>query len=805
MAATVGLKTDIKHRLLNTIRTHAPDGRYVVLVVDPNTARVLSSCCRNHEVTDAGAVVLANLYVKRERVKMEAVYFLEPTQSSLKKLMADFQDETKLQYSKAHLYFTSRLTSDDRDMLKSVPALAEAAAAAQSLAIDFIAMEQRVFSFGRSTAFSDLYLPITNSEYSEEIQRSAKQLASVALTMNEYPLIRYRKDSEKCRALAMQTDLEIQNAFRSLKDWSPARANQGVLLITDRAADPVAPLMHEFTYQALINEIMPVEGEIINVNWIADPKKAVAEPSNAAAKKAKEQKEAKERKDAEDKLKAEQDSCCFWLCGPSAEAAKALEPKKESKDVGVVDTKKEQPDNIVIVSDEDPLWVAMRHQHIGIVQQEVVKRLKEFSATSAVVKMGQKAKQDVTVNDMVRAMKELGDYQSASKQFSKHLTLATECGKQVQAQRYQELAGVEQDIACMVNEDSEMIDRSAIIQAMIAVCQNPQYSAVQKLRLILIYYIAQGPMQESTRAQLMAGIDERLQKALLNIEKLGVQFAYDATRAREANIPKGRIAEFKKNAETSQLRGMRFSPALKGLLRQYLRGELSGTDFPYLKPPAEEPVAEAPKQQDAPAAAAAGGGGGGGGRSRGASAPSWRQKKNSMDDDAKDRAFAAAAKKDKPKDDNRTRFIVFVLGGMTFSEMRSTYEVGKEFDANLTIGSQQTLTFRQYIASLAEMPDDADLEHPALTKRQKESADAKDGKAADGKNGDKKGDAKGDAKGKGDDKKGAAAAGAGAGKKPDAKPAAAAKPHKDDDLSDDDDDHDRKRATDKKFMSAKFN
>jgi hypothetical protein len=68
-------------------------------------------------------------------------------------------------------------------------------------------MEQRVFSFGRPTAFGDVYLPITNAEYSDEITRSAKQLASVVLTMNEYPLIRYRKDSEKCKALAMQTEV----------------------------------------------------------------------------------------------------------------------------------------------------------------------------------------------------------------------------------------------------------------------------------------------------------------------------------------------------------------------------------------------------------------------------------------------------------------------------------------------------------------------------------------------------------------------------------------------------------------------
>ncbi len=75
-------------------------------------------------------------------------------------------------------------------------------------------------------------------------------------------------------------------------------------------------------------------------------------------------------------------------------------------------------------------------------------------------------------------MKELGDYQTASKQFSKHMTLATECGKQVKNLKYQELAAIEQDIACMVSEDGELLERSAIIQSIINACQNPEYTYV---------------------------------------------------------------------------------------------------------------------------------------------------------------------------------------------------------------------------------------------------------------------------------------------------------------------------------------
>ena len=35
---------------------------------------------------------------------------------------------------------------------------------------------------------------------------------------------------------------------------------RGTLIITDRSMDVVAPLIHEFTYQAMCNDLLPIEG-----------------------------------------------------------------------------------------------------------------------------------------------------------------------------------------------------------------------------------------------------------------------------------------------------------------------------------------------------------------------------------------------------------------------------------------------------------------------------------------------------------------------------------------------------------------
>lgn len=35
---------------------------------------------------------------------------------------------------------------------------------------------------------------------------------------------------------------------------------RAVLFVLDRSLDPVAPFLHEFTYQAMVNDLLPVEG-----------------------------------------------------------------------------------------------------------------------------------------------------------------------------------------------------------------------------------------------------------------------------------------------------------------------------------------------------------------------------------------------------------------------------------------------------------------------------------------------------------------------------------------------------------------
>lgn len=68
-----------------------------------------------------------------------------------------------------------------------------------------------------------------------------------------------------CSHLARFTQLELDHYTKQHDDFPPPSPRpRGVLIITDRTMDLFAPIVHEFTYQAMVHDLLPiVEGDKI--------------------------------------------------------------------------------------------------------------------------------------------------------------------------------------------------------------------------------------------------------------------------------------------------------------------------------------------------------------------------------------------------------------------------------------------------------------------------------------------------------------------------------------------------------------
>lgn len=128
-------------------------------------------------------------------------------------------------------------------------------------------MESSVFHFDmKETALAKLYNSPPNAGFPAELGR---RLANFCITLNEYPSIRYQGTSPVAREIANTINQAITQYKRSnpqfwtYGDDKHNDRERGQIIILDRSFDPLSPLMHEYTYQAMVNDLLEVDDGVI--------------------------------------------------------------------------------------------------------------------------------------------------------------------------------------------------------------------------------------------------------------------------------------------------------------------------------------------------------------------------------------------------------------------------------------------------------------------------------------------------------------------------------------------------------------
>lgn len=603
----MSLKTILhKHLVDNMIsKVRKNESEYVVLVVDKHTTKILSSCCRMYDLMEVGVLVLESLHLVREKLDFAAIYFISNESTSISRVIDDFKDAKKPQYSSAHLFFTGAVSSNEMKAIGAAKNLVQRTKTFQEINVDFIAQESHLFTFGQQpTAIANLF-STDGTVLRKELVKDSSQLVSLLLTLKEYPHIRYSK-TVVCKAFAEFVEADIKKKITQLSDWkSNESRDRGTLLIVDRSIDPVSPIMHEYTYQAMCNDLLKINGELCTL------------PEDM---------------------------------------------KPESKQEG---------DDVLVLSEDDTLWLDFRHEHIGKVLGDVTQKFKEFKTTNNMAKLQTgNASENASVKDMIAAMKAMPTYKDTMKKYHKHVSMAEACMTKFDRKRLKELGELEQDLATGFTDEGKPIEPMECKKQLVSLIKADDVSVLDKLRLLMVYLASQGAIQEQTRKELLKDIDSRLQKAITSMTKLGVDLA-TKKKVTKPKHSKARLADFQKRAKTIPMALMRYVPFLHQVVSDLTSFTLDEIDYPYTSPP---PSGQGKQAANKPKA-------------------TQRQPRN----------WRGGGKDKVDEVDTRPVFIVFVLGGLTFSELRSIYEIGKESKQQIYVGTTNTLTPQQFIQGLAEL------------------------------------------------------------------------------------------------------
>ncbi|KID86480.1 Sec1 family superfamily [Metarhizium guizhouense ARSEF 977] len=249
------------------------------LIVDEASKKLIYNSVKEDDILSSSIATIERIEERREpNPGMEAIYFLTPEPHIVDCLLADFDRRL---YGRAFLIWTSLLDPKLSRKINEFPGVgslmvqpqqqrpgSRPVANPKTLLIDFYPRESHLISFKDPWSFPILYHPACNNLIPKHMRILAQRIAGVCITLGEYPKVRYYRPTAAFHeasvlsshlARFVQEELDVYAEWHKNEYPPPSNRPPSTLIITDRSMDLMAPLLHEFTYQAMAHDLLPIK------------------------------------------------------------------------------------------------------------------------------------------------------------------------------------------------------------------------------------------------------------------------------------------------------------------------------------------------------------------------------------------------------------------------------------------------------------------------------------------------------------------------------------------------------------------
>lgn len=155
--------------------------------------------------------------------------------------------------------------SDDHEVVRAV----------QEYYADFEVVNPDLMSLGIAYPQRRLFGSSPELWNPEYLDRSTQGLLALLLSLKKKPLIRHSKDSKVARKLAAEVRYHMtqeEQLFDFRRTDTPP-----ILLILDRREDPLTPLLTQWTYQAMVHELLGINTGRVNLSLVPAIRPELAE------------------------------------------------------------------------------------------------------------------------------------------------------------------------------------------------------------------------------------------------------------------------------------------------------------------------------------------------------------------------------------------------------------------------------------------------------------------------------------------------------------------------------------------------
>jgi vacuolar protein sorting-associated protein 45 len=246
-----------------------------VLLLDNETTQMVSMIYSQTDILKRQVYLTDKLANKRtERMMhLKAVVYIRPTDENIRLLSKEISNP---KYKNYHIYFSNMIGKDKLSALARADEH-EVIANVYEYYADYFAVNHDLFTLNISGSLLNSF-PRSRWDANQQasFQRQCQGAMSALLSLKWKPIIRYQGSSDLAQHFARTLQ---QRVVQENKLFTFGQRNQQppVCLILDRRDDPVTPLLTQWTYQAMVHELIGLDDNRVNLSNAKGIKKDMRE------------------------------------------------------------------------------------------------------------------------------------------------------------------------------------------------------------------------------------------------------------------------------------------------------------------------------------------------------------------------------------------------------------------------------------------------------------------------------------------------------------------------------------------------
>ncbi|XP_072956824.1 SNARE-interacting protein KEULE-like [Typha angustifolia] len=261
------------YEMLRSTRAKDSKSTWKVLIMDKLTTKIMSYPCKMADITEEGVSLVEDLYKRRQPLpSMDAIYFIQPTKENIVMFLSDMSGRSPL-YKKAYVFFSSPVQKELVAQIKMDTSVLPRIGALSEMNLEYFAIDSQGFVTDHERALEELFGENAEGshKYKACLNTMAIRIATTFASLREFPYVRYRAAKSSLDASTMTTlrDLvptklaaAVWNCLAKYRTTIPDFPSTETceLLIVDRSIDQIAPVIHEWTYDAMCHDLLNMDG-----------------------------------------------------------------------------------------------------------------------------------------------------------------------------------------------------------------------------------------------------------------------------------------------------------------------------------------------------------------------------------------------------------------------------------------------------------------------------------------------------------------------------------------------------------------